>query len=90
MKLFHKFLKTILVAAAALAGFAPLPLLACAACYGKSDSPLASGMNWGIFTLMGVIVTVLATIAGFFVYIVRKEAAMTNNPAPKNPTEVEV
>jgi heme/copper-type cytochrome/quinol oxidase subunit 2 len=83
-------LKTILVAAAALAGFAPLPLLACAACYGKSDSPLASGMNWGIFTLMGVIVTVLATIAGFFVYIVRKEAAMTNNPAPKNPTEVEV
>ena len=79
MKLFHKFLKTILVAAAALAGFAPLPLLAC-----------ASGMNWGIFTLMGVIVTVLATIAGFFVYIVRKEAAMTNNPAPKNPTEVEV
>jgi hypothetical protein len=31
-------------------------LFACAACYGKSDSPLASGMNWGIFTLLGVIV----------------------------------
>ena len=83
-----KSLRNILTAAAA--ALAPSPLFACAACYGKSDSPLASGMNWGIFTLMGVIVTVLATIAGFFVYIVRKEAAMTNNPAPKNPTEVEV
>ena len=55
-------------AAAALAAFAPSPLFACAACYGKSDSPLASGMNWGIFTLMGVIVTVLASIASFFIY----------------------
>jgi heme/copper-type cytochrome/quinol oxidase subunit 2 len=84
------FFKSILVAAAALAAFAPSPLFACAACYGKSDSTLASGMNWGIFTLMGVIVTVLATIAGFFVYIIRKEAAMTNNSTPKNPTEVKV
>jgi len=48
-------------------------LLACAACYGKSDSALASGMNWGIFTLMGVLLTVLACITLFFVHIVRKE-----------------
>ena len=46
MKSFRK----ILVAAAALA---PSPLFACAACYGQSDSPLANGMNWGIFTLHG-------------------------------------
>ena len=25
--------------------------LACATCYGASDSPLAQGMNWGIATL---------------------------------------
>jgi hypothetical protein len=62
--------------------------LACAACYGKSDSPLAHGMNWGIFTLMGVILTVLTCIALFFVHVVRGEKAQIeaeNNPPPQNP-----
>ena len=58
MKSFRK----ILVAAVALA---PSPLFACAACYGKSDSPLAQGMNWGIFTLLGVVVPVLGCISLF-------------------------
>ena len=78
-----KSLCKILVAAAALA---PSPLFACAACYGKSDSPLASGMNWGIFTLLGVILTVLTCFALFFVHVIRGEQAQNNNdPAPKNP-----
>ena len=47
-------------------------------------------MNWGIFTLLGVVITVLATIAGFFVYIIRKETAMANNRAPKAPAEVKI
>jgi len=55
---------------------------ACAACYGKSDSALASGMNWGILTLLGVVLTVLTCIALFFVHIVRKEEALTNPPPP--------
>lgn len=55
-------------------------LLACATCHGQSDSPLAHGMNAGIFTLMGVILTVLTGIALFFVHIVRKEEAQTNPP----------
>lgn len=82
MKSFYK----ILVLAAALL---PSPLFACATCYGKSDSPLASGMNWGIFTLMGFIVAVLATIAGFFVFIIRKEAAQIDNTATQHTAEVE-
>jgi hypothetical protein len=90
VKSFRKFLKTIFIAIAAIAAFVPSPLFACAACYGKSDSPLASGMNWGIFTLMGVIVTVLATIASFFVYIIRKEAAMAAKTAAENISEVKV
>ena len=64
---------------------------ACAACYGKSDSALASGMNWGIFTLLGVVLTVLTCIALFFVHIVRKEEAMSNPPAPppaNDPTDL--
>ena len=36
----------------------PAALLAGAACYGHSDSPLAKGMNWGIFSLLGVVVCV--------------------------------
>jgi hypothetical protein len=90
MKTSHPFLKTILVAAAGLAAFTPAPLFACAACYGKSDSPLAHGMNWGIFTLMGIIVTVLATIASFFIYIIHKEAALANHAASPAPAEVKV
>src|SRR5208283_2356396 len=84
MKSFRK----ILIAAAALA---PSPLFACAACYGKSDSPLASGMNWGIFTLMGVILTVLTCITLFFVHVIRGEQAQIeaeNNPPPQNPPTV--
>ena len=75
--------------ASALAAFAPSSLFACAACYGKSDAPLAHGMNWGIFTLLGVLVTVLASIATFFVFIIRREAAMQmkiNDAPPQNPS----
>ena len=33
---------------------------------GRVD-PLAHGMNWGIFTLLGVVVLMLSSIATFFV-----------------------
>ena len=55
----------------------PTPLLACAACYGASDAPMARGFNWGIFSLLAVIVTVLATIAGFFIYLARRAATLS-------------
>jgi len=83
-----KSLRKILTVAAALA---PSPLFACAACYGKSDSPLASGMNWGIFTLMGVILTVLTCITLFFVHVIRGEKAQIeadNHPTVQNPPKV--
>ena len=65
------------VFALALAGFAPVKLFACAACYGGNiDTPIANGMNWGIFTLMGVIVTVLAVLLTFMIHIVRKSEAL--------------
>ena len=44
-------------------------------------------MNWGIFTLLGVIVTVLASIATFFVFIIRKEAAALQRHADENLPE---
>ena len=45
-------------------------LMACATCYGQSDSKLAEGMNWGILTLMVVVYGVLMGIAFFFGYII--------------------
>jgi hypothetical protein len=84
MKSSCKFFK-IIFTALVLAIFLPTPLFACAACYGKSDSPLASGMNWGIFTLLGVVVTVLASIATFFIFIIRKETRF--NAQSQNPSE---
>jgi len=59
--------------------------LACATCFGKSDSPLAAGMNMGILTLLGFILSLLAVIAGFFVYLARraaKTAALALDPLP--------
>lgn len=55
---------------------------ACAACFGKSDSPLASAMNWGIFSLMAVVVSVLGGIACFAVYLARRAAAQNAPAAP--------
>lgn len=54
----------------------PPRALACATCYGASDSPLAEGMNWGILTLLGFIGSVLAGIVVFFAYIIRRAAKL--------------
>ena len=76
-----------LLLAAALAVLAPSPLFACAACYGRTDSPLADGMNWGILTLLGFVLTVLSGILVFFVNVIRKETP-PNPPPPANPSDV--
>jgi hypothetical protein len=70
MRRFRKILLT-----AAMAAFSPTPLFACAACYGQSSDPLAHGMNWGIFTLLGIVVLMLSSIATFFFVLIRREAA---------------
>jgi hypothetical protein len=57
---------------------------ACAMCYGKTDSPLAAAMNWGIFSLLGVIVSVLVGIACVGIFFVRKAAAGPPPPMPND------
>ena len=58
--------------------------LACAACYGKSDSPMAQGMNAGICALLAVIGTVLSGAATFFVVLARRASnfAKTQEDSP--------
>ena len=60
---------------------------ACAACYGQSDSPMAAGMNWGIVSLLGMIVVVLGGVAGFFIFLARRSATLAerNGDAPSMP-----
>jgi hypothetical protein len=89
-----KFRKVKLVVAGVLcaAAFHPASLFACAACYGASDSPMAKGMNWGIFSLLAVVGMVLGSVATFFVFLGKKAAAAANepdaNPAAKTePTQ---
>ncbi len=71
---------------ALLAIGAPSPLFACAACgSGNSQiqSPLADGMNLGILTLLGVLLTVLTCFLVLFVHILRKDGAETKD-SPKS------
>ncbi len=79
---------------ALLAGLAmaatPQSLLACATCFGKSDSDLASAMNWGILSLLVVVVFVLGGIAAFFIYLARRAAitAAAETPVPETLPEM--
>jgi hypothetical protein len=57
---------------------------ACAMCSGKTDSPLAVAMNWGILSLLVVVVGVLGAIASFFIYLARRAAAAPPPPMPKD------
>ncbi|MBI3417706.1 MAG: hypothetical protein HY043_20635 [Verrucomicrobia bacterium] len=54
---------------------------ACAACFGKSDSKLAEGMNWGIASLLVVVVGVLGGVAAFFIFLAKKSAALAESTA---------
>src|SRR5260370_41895515 len=57
------------------------PLLACAACYGQSDSAMAAGMNWGILSLLTVILFVLGGVGGFFIYLAKRSALVSGPEA---------
>ena len=61
-------------------------ILACAACYGASDSPLAAGMNWGILSLLAIVGLVLGTVGTFFVFIAKKSAAASVDEPPAAPS----
>ena len=78
-----------LLLAAWFAAGAPSPLFACAACGSSNNqiqSPLADGMNLGILTLLGVLLTVLTCALVLFVHILRKDEAAGNDSQP--PTDV--
>lgn len=76
------------LALAALLFWLSLPgqTLACATCFGKSDSKLAEGLNMGIFALLGLVLLVLGWLAGFFIYLSRRAAAEARAVEAAMPT----
>jgi hypothetical protein len=86
----RKLLKTIF-AAVALTMLVALQSFACPACGSANSnmpaSPLTDGMNLGILTLFVVIAGVLGSIATFFVFIIRREAAVAAKAAAENLSE---
>ena len=62
---------TLLILALAL----PAKAFACAACYGKVDSPLADGMNLGILTLLCILLPVLGCFLFGIIHLIRKGEA---------------
>lgn len=41
---------------------------------------MAEGMNWGIMTLLVVVLSVLVGIAAFFIYLARRSAMVASSP----------
>jgi hypothetical protein len=50
----------------------PNAVLACPVCFGENDSPLAVGMNQGIFAMLLLTVSVLVGFASFFIHLMRR------------------
>jgi hypothetical protein len=50
--------------------------MACAACFGQSDSEMAKGLNAGILFLFVIVAGVLGTFAAFFIYLAKRSARM--------------
>ena len=71
-----RFLIATVISAVTLA---PKVTMACAACFGKTDSRLAEGMNWGILSLLVILSFVLGGFLAVGIYIVKRSAAMSEN-----------
>src|SRR2546430_153662 len=54
--------KLLLFASSAILPSLPTMVRACAACYDQSASPLASGVTWGILSLLVVVMAVVGSI----------------------------
>lgn len=47
---------------------------ACSACFGNPDSPQTQAMGMAILTLLIITAGVLASLAGFFIYLIARKS----------------
>ena len=45
-------------------------------------------MNWGIFTLLGVVLTVLSGVLVFFVHVIRNEESASPDAPPESAPDM--
>jgi hypothetical protein len=57
----------------------PRAALACPICFGQNDSPLALGVNMGVWFMLGITGAVLSAFAGFFMSLIRKAHMVDQN-----------
>jgi hypothetical protein len=50
----------------------PRAAMACPVCFGESDSPLAKGLNMGVYFLLATVTGVLIAFAAFMIYLARR------------------
>jgi hypothetical protein len=70
---------------------APPLALACPVCFGQNDSPLAKGVNMGVFFMLGIVGVMLTAFATFFIHLSRRarlfdESANSGSQTPSEGT----
>ena len=55
---------------------------ACAVCFGAPDSPMTKGMQWGIASLIFILIPVLGGVGGFFLFLARRGRAYAHLQDP--------
>ena len=73
----------LILSALIMAANSPIAV-ACTACFGKSDSNMAKGMNMGIAALLLIITCVLCGVAGFFVFLAKRSAQLNDGEFTHN------
>ena len=67
------FMRSIFIYLFAMALIAcPSSINACAVCFGAPDDPMTKGMQWGIASLVFILVPVLGGVGSFFVFLSRR------------------
>ena len=82
----HRLKNSAVMLFALVLALAPRSALACAVCFGQTDSKLAVGMNMGIIALLFVIGSVLAVFASFFIFLARRSARFASSAAAASIT----
>lgn len=62
--------KQVLLIVAGVMLAAPRMTLACSACMGRGDDTMTRGLNGAILTLLGVLLLVLGSVAGFVTHLI--------------------
>ncbi len=74
--------KSVVFALIATMGLTPRLLLACAVCYGAPGAAQTRGMNFGIFTMLGVTGVVLGGFGGLFFRFARRARRHSTDLTP--------